>query len=62
MRIIRPAEGWTADAVGLVQRDSAWRRRAFGNVPFQPTPNFLKILNFSIYSEPPAVSKVMCVP
>jgi hypothetical protein len=27
-------------------RDSAWRRRAFGDVLFQPTPNFLKILNF----------------
>ncbi|WP_238325374.1 hypothetical protein, partial [Lunatimonas lonarensis] len=27
-------------------RDSAWRRRAFGAVPFQATTNFLKILNF----------------
>jgi hypothetical protein len=28
------------------QRDSAWRRRAFGAVRFQPTPNFLKIANY----------------
>jgi predicted nucleic acid-binding protein len=30
----------------LSKRNSAWRRRAFGNLPFQPTPNFLKIANF----------------
>jgi hypothetical protein len=38
------------DAIGeplywLPTRDSAWRRRAFGNVLFH-SPNFLKVLNF----------------
>src|SRR5690554_7518744 len=28
------------------ERDSAWRRRAFGAVPLMPTSNFLKILIF----------------
>ncbi|SMD42345.1 hypothetical protein SAMN00777080_0892 [Aquiflexum balticum DSM 16537] len=49
----------TTDEGGLVQRDSAWRRRAFGAAPFQPTPNFLKILNFLFTLNRPLSSKVM---
>jgi len=40
-------------------RDSAWRRRAFGNVLFKPTPNFLKILNFQFTRNRQLSSKVM---
>ncbi|SMD42100.1 hypothetical protein SAMN00777080_0637 [Aquiflexum balticum DSM 16537] len=49
----------TTDEGGLVQRDSAWRRRAFGAVLFLPTPNFLKILNFLFTRNRPLSSKVM---
>ena len=52
--------------INLFKQDSAWRRRAIEAVLFQPTPNFLKIVNFPFtLNHPPvcrhrqAVSKVM---
>ena len=37
----------------------AWRRRAFGDVPFLPTPNFFKTLNFLFTRYRPLDSKGM---
>lgn len=34
-------------------RDSAWRRQAFGDVIFQPIPNFLKVLVFIVTRNDP---------